>query len=127
MVKPPGNPHTLGRVLWQKTFWLYLLSPWYHSTRNATLRLAFLALSGVSVLGRLGERMLLAGVKVVRSGYIEAAATLLRKLTPGLPKELHCSLRVFLGFSPIEPPARQFKTIPIGTQCAPCLIFSGKF
>ena len=53
--------------------------------------------------------MLLAAVKVVRSGYIEAAATLLRKLTPGLPKELYCSLRVFLVFSPIEPPARQFK------------------
>ena len=59
-------------------------------------------MSGVSVLGRLGERMLLAAVKVVRSGYIEAAATLLRKLTPGLPKELYCSLRVFLVFSPID-------------------------
>ena len=67
--------------------------------------------------------MLLLVARVVRSGYIEVAATLLRKLTPGLPKELYCSLRVFLVFSPIEPPARQFKKLFIGTKCAPCLIF----
>ena len=53
--------------------------------------------------------MLPAVAKVLRSGYIEAAATLLRKLTPGLPRELYCSLRVFLVFNPIETPARQFK------------------
>lgn len=53
--------------------------------------------------------MLSAVAKVVRSGYLGAADTLLRKLTFGLPRELYCSLRVFLISSLIETPAKQFK------------------
>ena len=65
--------------------------------------------------------MLLVVAKVDRSGNLEAVATLLRKLTPGLPRVLYCSLREWLVFKPVETPAKQFKKLLIGTQCAPNL------
>ena len=73
------------------------------------MRLDCLAVSELSVLRRLGERMLSVVAKVDRSGYLEAAATLLRKLTSGLARVLYCSLGVFLVFSATEAPAKQFK------------------
>ena len=102
-----------------ENFWLYLLSPWYHSTRNATLRLACLDASEVSVLRRFGERMLFKVARVGGSGSLGVVATLLRKLTPGLPRVLYCNLRGWLVSRSVGTPARRFKKVLIGIQCAP--------
>ena len=56
--------------------------------------------------------------KVVRSGYLEAAANLLRNVTVGILKEPYCSLRVYRVSTPIKTPAMQFEKLLIGTQYA---------
>ena len=63
--------------------------------------------------------MLLEVTRVGGPGSLGVVAASLRKLTPGLPRELYCSLREWLVVKPVGTSAKHFKKLLIGTQCAP--------
>ena len=60
--------------------------------------------------------MLLEVARVGRSGSLGVVATFLRKITPGSPRVLFCSLRGWLVLRPVGTPVKQFKKLLIGTQ-----------